>query len=174
MFRAQNNTLIYKQGFLKRLRSLTLKSSIPESLKTAVISPPTSSPKQGEIPQPLKPVKLCLISIVQGLPIMTASRVASLLLFFNDYKSPENISPPLEPNRKPGQSDSGVGRCHKTKYEETVILHKMNTNKAPGARLIIVIQSSSPTRYSNSPASFPVYPVRKQEFSEPRHTYLQK
>lgn len=67
-----------------------------------------------------------------------------------------------------------MGRCHKTKYEETVILHKMNTNKAPGACLTIVIQSSPPTMYSNSPASFPVFPVRKQEFSGPRHTYLQK
>lgn len=48
----------------------------------------------------------------------------------------------------------------------------MSTNKAPS--LTIVIQSSPPTRYSNSPASFPVYPVRKQEFSEAKHTYHHK
>lgn len=73
--RQQNNTLRHKQQFLKRLCSLPLKWSIPESPKTAVTNPPTSSPKQGEIPQPLKQVKSCLISRVQGLPIMTASEL---------------------------------------------------------------------------------------------------
>ena len=92
--RQQNNTFTQKQEFLKRLCSLTLiKIAYTWIIQNSCYQSPTP-PSARVDPTTSKHIKLCLISIIQRL---SKSRP---FLFFKDYRSPENISIPLEPKRK--------------------------------------------------------------------------